>query len=545
MPREPRELGEPYVVHGSRLPFLTWEFVRPGTPRWVDDTGRSIGLAGTAEPYAVEFRPEAMPQGVELVVEPGRRDERPLLDLLPHEQNLMVVSVLRDGDRYRAWGKCDTVDGQSFSMTIESDDGITWRRPEIGLVEYDGSTANNFIPSISEMLPGRAISGATIFIDPSAEPEARYKAVGPHYFTRAEVAEYMAKRGEEVDEKSLTNIALEHLGFGGDDVFGVLGQYSADGIVFHRLPQPLVLAHTDNQIAAGWDPIAGRYVGFFRDWLARTHPSYRPDTWMGEPGAYANAWFEVGQRILARSQTDDFSRWPLPTAVLTDTPRLSPSQAIYTTAWSLFPGAPDHQLAFPTVWDTSVDAHAIYVCSSPDGAGETWQWLSRDPVLTPRPGREWDSGTIFSHPELCEFPDGDFGLLFSGFNVPHKHPRSHVAFANGFLRWRHGRVAGIRAAATGSFETVAILPPGQRLRVNALTGGTGRIAVEVCDYAGNVVPGRSFADSHVLAGDLVDSPVTWAGGEDLGVPAGEPVRLRFDLKDATVYWLSFTYADER
>ncbi|MGC4112607.1 MAG: hypothetical protein QM747_19715 [Nocardioides sp.] len=489
--------------------------------------------------YSVDFRPEGMPHGIDLVVEPGTRDAEPLLDLLPHEQNLMVISMLRDGEGYRAWGKCDTVDGQSMSMVIESDDGKTWRRPSLGLVEYDGSRANNFIPSISEMFPGRAISGATVFIDPSAPPEQRYKAIGPHYFTRAEVEDYLRDRADEVDEKALTNIALEHLGFGGDDVFGVLGQYSSDGLVFHRLPQPLVLAHTDNQITAGYDPVSGTYVAYFRDWLARTHPAYRPDTWMGEPGAYANAWFEVGHRILARTETDDFTRWPLAEPVLTDTPHLSPTESIYTTAWSPFPGAPDHPLVFPTVWDTSVDAHAVYLCSSPDGTGRTWQWLSREPLLTASRGREWDSGTVFSHPELCEFPDGEFGLLFSGFNVPHKHPRSQVTFANGLLRWPRGRLAGIRARTDGGFETVAFLPPGGRLRINALTSGTGGLEVEVRDFAGETVPGRSFADCDELAGDLYDHPVTWSGVDGMGVADGEPVRLAVRLRDSTLYWFAF------
>jgi hypothetical protein len=533
------DLGEPFPVHGRRLPFTSWEYVRPGTPRWGADDGDDLGLAGRAEPHTASYRPTAVPRGVRLVVEPGRRDEEQILDRLDHERNVMVVSVIRDGDRFRAWGKCDTVDGQSYSMVIESEDGRTWSRPEVGLVEYAGSRANNFIPSISEMFPGRAISGASVFLDPSAPPEARYKAIGPHYFRRSEVESYLAKRPEEVDPKSLTNIALEHLGLEGDDVFGVLGMFSADGLSWTRLPEPLVLAHSDNQISAGWDPVAGRYVGFFRDWLSRTHPAHREGTWMGDPGAYANAWFEVGQRVLARAETDDFARWPLAEPVLSDTPNLVPSEAIYTTAWSLFPGAPDHQLVFPTVWDTASDSHSVYVCSSPDGAGRSWQWLSRTPLLEPRPGRFWDSGTVFAHPDLCEFPNGDFGLLFSGFNVPHKYPRSHIAFGNAFLRWPRGRLVGIRSDGDGELETVAVLPPGRELRLNALTGGTGNVRVEVLAYDGSVVAGRSLAECRPLSGDLYDAPVCWSDGSDLGLPDGEPVRLRIVLRDATLYWLSF------
>ena len=62
-------------------------------------------------------------------------------------------SVFQDGDRYRmyykAWqltvtpGKVDTKEHPLWCAYAESDDGIRWRKPALGLHPFGGSTANN------------------------------------------------------------------------------------------------------------------------------------------------------------------------------------------------------------------------------------------------------------------------------------------------------------------------------------------------------------------------------------------------------------------
>jgi len=65
-------------------------------------------------------------------------------------------SVFRDGDRYRMYYKAfniNLVAGQvvseatphRFTCYAESPDGINWTKPELGLVEFAGSRANNIV----------------------------------------------------------------------------------------------------------------------------------------------------------------------------------------------------------------------------------------------------------------------------------------------------------------------------------------------------------------------------------------------------------------
>jgi len=58
--------------------------------------------------------------------------------------------MFQDGDIYRMYYRGATWPGvgvpyQFYLCYAESDDGINWRRPELGLVEFDGSTRNNIL----------------------------------------------------------------------------------------------------------------------------------------------------------------------------------------------------------------------------------------------------------------------------------------------------------------------------------------------------------------------------------------------------------------
>jgi hypothetical protein len=89
--------------------------------------------------------------------------------------------VFRDGDTYRMYYTALDYDVRGGRVDIphpgrialaESADGITWTRPSLGLVEFDGSTDNNLVADAGE-------SHTFVFKDtnPAAPAEARYKAI--------------------------------------------------------------------------------------------------------------------------------------------------------------------------------------------------------------------------------------------------------------------------------------------------------------------------------------------------------------------------------
>ncbi len=90
-------------------------------------------------------------------------------------------TVFQDGDLYRMYYRGSNEVPHSkgtlapqVTCYAESRDGITWRKPELGIHEFEGSKANNIV------WVGKGAHNFTVFKDsnPACPPEARYKAVG-------------------------------------------------------------------------------------------------------------------------------------------------------------------------------------------------------------------------------------------------------------------------------------------------------------------------------------------------------------------------------
>jgi hypothetical protein len=57
---------------------------------------------------------------------------------------------------------------------------------------------------------------------------------------------------------------------------------------------------------------------------------------------------------------------------------------------------------------------------------------------------------------------------------------------------------------------------------------------------------KPVTDQHVITGDAFDSPnraVSWKNGSDVSTLAGQPVRIRFVMKDADLYAFRFQPED--
>ena len=116
------------------------------------------------------------PLGVRLAVQPARRSPVFFRAEKPWEQARMAYPyVLLDDGLYRMWFWTSGAEegGARFNGYAESRDGFEWERPNLGLVEYGGTRANNLLSRHSDFEIN------SVFIDPHADPEERYKAIGP------------------------------------------------------------------------------------------------------------------------------------------------------------------------------------------------------------------------------------------------------------------------------------------------------------------------------------------------------------------------------
>ncbi|MEJ1973103.1 MAG: hypothetical protein WDM96_11785 [Lacunisphaera sp.] len=86
------------------------------------------------------------------------------------------TGTLQEKDRLRMWYMARDRKGASRIAYAESKDGVNWTKPDLGLVEFAGSKANNLTT---------AESGVAPFLDPNAPPAERYAAVANIIFPTA------------------------------------------------------------------------------------------------------------------------------------------------------------------------------------------------------------------------------------------------------------------------------------------------------------------------------------------------------------------------
>jgi len=471
--------------------FIDWELVEPG-----------YGVAWTGDtPGAWE-----MPTGVALATHLPEVGTEPVVQVdQPWESWLNVYSsIFEDEGRYRLYYECHYDDGSThvdFGAMLahtESTDGINWTKPTVGTVEFQGSKDNNLVFGLDLSL-GRGAHGATVFKDPSASPDQRYKLV------------HMGR------EKG---------------VDGVYGAVSPDGLRWTALQEPVVPGYfSDTQSVARFDEELGRYVGYFRGWTLHERGKAH------------------GRRTIARGESDRFDFWQDPVQIVAPDRHDTPDTDIYTNGYTPWPNADAH-LMFPAYYGRTTDISEVHMLTSRDG--HHWQRPIREPVVPAgSPGSDSEAG-YYAGAGLVSTRSGQLSLPVGP--EWHTHNESHFAPSGPprhtgyltFATWRRDGFVSLEAESQGSFTTVPFTFEGGRLKVNAWTRFGGEVSFELVDAstasmreAGTTVAGKTFADGDAISGDHLETTISWNGASDLSAWVGKPVRLRVRMRRARLYALQF------
>jgi hypothetical protein len=438
-----------------------------------------------------------VPEGIRIAVEKARKTDRWLKADRPWETSISGGNVLFDEGRFRCWysaslakEKQQVVFAEGRAMEVsgtatcyaESNDGIHWAKPSLGLFAFDGSKENNIVSPLWVDSP---------FRDDHGTPEERYKA-----FTFAELP------AEDVPK-----------GAGAFYKYGLYGLVSPDGYHWTQLPKPLVRHFCDTWNIAGWDPLLKKYVGYFRG--------------------------HTGGRSITRAETDDFHNWPMPQTLMYAGAEEGPSEDYYTSAYTTYPGIPRIRLMFPAIYHQNTDYVDVRLATSSDGQG--WNWVSRVPIIDHGAPGEWDRGSLYGQPNLLRLPDGRLALPYNGYDQTHNEgfsnsykdwPKSETGMA--WAVWDEGRLAGIQADGIGRFYAVSEDFKGGQILINARTAPGGRVEVELVQKD-KVLPGFAFADCVPFRGDGRWVPLRWKGKADLSELKGKRFQLHFRLTKAKVF----------
>ncbi|MBI4660680.1 MAG: hypothetical protein HY735_17725 [Verrucomicrobia bacterium] len=539
--------GEPVQLRGRHIYFTSWKYVRQGAFAWrlqVDpnatDAERQAGawLKGDGTRPA-KFETSDMPRGIRLVAQPAQK--------VPFRSGQLAAQVFDEG-KFKAWYVVEPCpDPEPFSTKdkilpghnghvayAESIDGTAWARPRLGLFEYAGHRDNNLVWRGDLNGSTRGFHGGSVFVDPSSQHE-RYKMIYLGLVTDEEWAAFERKYPGEVD-----SMARRPDVGGFRCVFAVFGAVSPDGIHWKSLPEPLMIQHADTLNTCYYDLDRKLYVAYVRAWQVNERMAD------GQP-ANSTSWISVGRRSIGRALSKDFRHFSKPEIAVSTGADMAPSHLFYTNAKTTLPDAPDNHVMFPWVWELENDGGSVWLLSSPDG----WHWsrVAGGPVVVPGASGEPDGAFVTCAGNLLEYPGGKWSMGYSGSPIPHKYPGRDLAQrkglfpglagVSGLATWPKGRLVALQADADGEFATVALVPPADRIRLNAAIPPTGAMQVAVRLHGkGEELPGRGFEQTDRLLGDSLELPVTWNGRAELGC-GGRPVVLRFRLQQAKLFAVEF------
>ena len=408
----------------------------------------------------------------------------------PWEGNTCAYyTIFQDGDKYRMYYRGSHWDEKAKKAThpevvcyAESEDGIHWQKPELGICEFDGSTANNII------WDGVGTHNFTPFKDtnPKCKPEARYKALG---------------RGRSLRPGDKSS---KH---------GLFAFQSPDGLHWKLMQDTPVITKGafDSQNLAFYDEVANTYRDYHR-------------------------WFNGGVRDIMTCTSSDFLNWTDPIGLKYSEPR---REHLYTNAIQRYPRAPHLLIGFPTRYlpDQGQRVEPILMTSRDGLHFKRWQKpVIPETALQDRQGNRSNYMTW----GMVQLPGNQREYSLYATEAYYTGPDSRV---RRFSYRVDGFVSAHAEAGTGHFTTRTLTFEGKKLELNLVTAETGSILVEIQDHDGKPIPGFSTNDCQPLTGDSISQFVSWKENPSLQSLAGHAVKLKFTIRNGDLY--SFRFVDQQ
>lgn len=414
------------------------------------------------------------------------------------------VSVAQYEGEYKMWYLARDKTGGFCQCFARSADGRTWEKPELGLIEYQGTTNNNIV-----------LTGAvetTVFLDPAAPPEQRFKALSAMYWPDPQKA-------------------------------GLYVWTSPDGI--HWMPPPSrvfpLLPDTANQ--AFYDTRLKKYVANIRVWdplrkIGRVEMENILEPWPFTP-------LEKPFYIWGADKIPVPSR-EVPIVFGYDE-QDPPDSDHYNAACIQYPWADEAYFMFPSLYRHFPEPPAGKWGN--DGYLDIQMAVSRDGVRWTRPSRTpyvpmglegaLDSVQMYMAVGVLRNGDALF-QYYGGYNTTHGQPNVENG---GAIQRLEQRLDGFMFAGTPSEGGMLTTPPvvfsGHRLLLNidGSAAGTGKAAL--LDAGGNEIPGFTLADCDEFGANALAHEVSWKGNNDCTAWAGKPIRLRFAMKSMRLFAFRF------
>lgn len=424
-------------------------------------------------------------------------------------------TVFKDGDKYRMYYKSWHIPLEGSQATpvviayAESKDGIEWIKPNLGLIEFNGSKQNNII---MDKILDYGCHDFSPFIDTNSEAATgtRYKAIGASRKTKK----------------------------------GIFGFVSHDGIHWKLIrEQPVFLESGwvfDSQNIAFWSDYEQQYVMYYR-----------------------RVVHDV--RTVARAVSKDFIHWKKEGLFKFENGEPTKLEQFYTNQIRPYYRAPHIYIGFPARYVDRGWSAATRALPSLDlrllraKTQQRYGTAATDAlIITSRDGLNFHRcDEAFIRPGLRTSHNWAYGDNYIAWHIVETESafddqpnelslyatESYFTGKSSRLRRYTLRIDGFSSMSAsrqgGEFTTKPVIFNGSDLKLNFSTSAAGSIRIEIQDQQGSPIKGFALADCPEIFGDAIDYSVKWNEGQSLSAITGKVVRLRFVLKEADVYAFRF------
>ena len=424
---------------------------------------------------------------------------------------------------YQSFGMPTKKHGTFFCSYAESYDGITWIKPELGLIEIEGNKNNNVVLTDTANI-------SIIDDNRETDKQKRYKML---YFGR----------GERNDSRAL----LKWMGCKG--YWGWCLAYSSDGLEWKKDPgNPVYCGADDEGALLGWDESRKAYTAYLRPWGKERNQENDP---MVDKFPHT--------RMIGLTTTKDFKDWsPCVTVIAPD------SVDGNKTQFYDMPIVKYHDYYLGMLYmhycdpdDPATMNHRgfmdVQLCYSRDGT--KWQRVDNVSALIPRGGRgEFDMGMVGLN-QGCVLKDGKLWFYYNAWTGEHYETKAYrrvndpghfemgrLASAIGLAWLREDGFVSVEAGEDpGGFTTREMEGSENGFFLNgAVNARHGYIKAEWLDETGRPVEGYKKEDFDTFNGDSLDYPLTWKGKKIKEGYPGKRGKLRFYMKNSQLFSLTIT-----
>ena len=434
------------------------------------------------------------------------------------------ASVIRMGDTYRLYYRADPfrhrldkapTPGKAVICVAESrDGGITFRKPNVGKYEYNGTQNNNIVFSRA-----KAIDNFSIFYDtnPNCPKEEKFKALcelnlgsegGTHLIY------YASEDGYDFREQ----YAL--------DVQGTFDTYNV--VLWDENTEQYFLYYRAFHTPEGEDRLS--WKGARPNWIRHVRVATSKDfkNWT----KHGRISFEEGQEIY-QLYTNQITKYFRTDDTFIGFPVRYNDRAEEKRNFHFMPLGDRHENITEVFGREGTAVTDCVIMTSNDGL-----CFNRRDEAFMTPGVEardnWWYGNCYTVYGLAETEAEEDGApneisfyMGENYRIKNVNFRRYTIRLDGFFSW----FAPYRG---GEAVTKPVTVDGNELRINFATSALGGVTVTLCDEDGNELDGYQ---SYTMFGDSVDRPVEFE--KPLSDLNGKRVRLKIKMKDAHLYSFVF------